>query len=265
MPKMEGKEKQLFRTMEAEDVTLLRYLLDLSLRRLSEDGGIDIILLIGVDGRIFASVVPDELDSNQYKLLNLVKTNLYHICSQLMQKNLKVTYESYPEGRVIISGVGDSAFMAMISTSEAENLENLFGILDKWSVIVNHIFQIKPLRGPAVESYDESIQKELKDLSRKLFVERFAYTKKYRKNMSILEFIKKKLSEIVGVGMVNEIITLTFNELGTTAPYMTDDLWSMFIERVINEYIRKYRGDIVADECYRAWIPELQQKLKTFI
>jgi len=65
--------------------------------------------------------------------------------------------------------------------------------------------------------------------------------------------------------MTDELLTLTFNELGTTAPYMNDKLWMMFAEKLINEHIKRASGDLVADECYKTWIPELQQKLKTFV
>jgi len=96
-------------------------------------------------------------------------------------------------------------------------------------------------------------------------VERFDQTKQYRKNTEILEFIKKKLADVVGVGAVDEIITVTFNELGTSAPYMTDQLWRIYLEKVIQKHVRAMSGEIMADECYRTWMPELDKKLRSFV
>jgi hypothetical protein len=82
-------------------------------------------------------------------------------------------------------------------------------------------------------------------------VEKFDQTRGFKKNMEILALLKKKLAQVVGVGNVDEIITLTFNELGTSAKYITDEQWMQFTEKVINEHIRKLGGDMVADK--EAW------------
>lgn len=260
-------QKNLDRTMEAEDVTLLRNLIDMSLRNLIKESQIELVMLVGVDGRIFAQVIPNTLTPSQYSLFNHVKINLHHICHQLKHKNMKISFEQFPDGVLIISGVGDNAFLACIVSKEMQqkDLQMNIASITKWSIIVNHVFKLKPLKGKELDVYDSEIRDELRKLSRKLFVEHFADTSKYKKNEKILAFLKKKVSEVVGIGMTDELITLTFNELGTTAPYMNDKLWLMFAEKLINEHIKQSSGDIVADECYKTWIPELQQKLKTFI
>ncbi len=260
-------QKKLEKTMEAEDVTLLRYLVDLCLRELQKEGGIDMVLFVGVDGRIFASQVPGDLTPQQYYLLNIFKSNLYHICNQLKSKNLRVIMEQYAQGSMIISSVGDYAFLASIISRELgyEDVQRVIKAVLKWSVIVNHVFQLKPMKGRTVEGYPEEIQKELKRLSRKLFVDHFSHTKQYRKNMEILQYLKKRISEVLGVGMADEVVVLTFNELGTTAPYMTDALWRRFVEIVIERHIRPMRGDVIADETYRTWMSELERKLRSFV
>ncbi|MCD6461477.1 MAG: hypothetical protein J7L61_01915 [Thermoplasmata archaeon] len=59
--------------------------------------------------------------------------------------------------------------------------------------------------------------------------------------MRILEWMKGLIGETLGIGSVDEIVTMTFNELGTSAPYMTDNLWPVFAEKVI-EKVRGERG-----------------------
>ena len=260
------QSKKLVKTLEAKDVTLLRALIHLALRKLVEEAKAEIILFVGVDGRIFDSVIPEELSGSQYYLLNLFKHNLHNICAQLKSKNMKISMEQYNEGSIIISGVGDYAFLAVMITRELDyqEVQNLLASVMKWSTILNHIFQLKPLSGEAVEKYPDEVKKEFYHLSRQLFVERFAYTKQYRKNQKILEYLKKELAQVVGVGMVDEILTLSFNEIGTAVQYMTDDLWPMVIERIADK-IRKMRGDVVADEYYKKWVRDVERMIRTFV
>ncbi|MGC9061028.1 MAG: hypothetical protein ACP5JR_07365, partial [Thermoplasmata archaeon] len=117
----------------------------------------------------------------------------------------------------------------------------------------------------SVEKLPEEIKNEIKQLTRQLFVERFEQTRQYKKNMEILGLIKEKLAGVVGVGAVNEIIELTFNEMGTSAPYMNDALWIAFLERLIKEHVKRLNGEIVAEECYKTWIPEIERKLRMFV
>jgi hypothetical protein len=68
-------QKNLDRTMEAEDVTLLRNLIDMSLRGLIKESQMELVMLVGVDGRIFAQVIPNTLTSSQYSLFNYIMRN----------------------------------------------------------------------------------------------------------------------------------------------------------------------------------------------
>ena len=258
--------KKLEKTLEARDVTLLRSLIHLSLMKLREEGDIEIILFVGVNGRIFDSIIPEELNEKQYYLLNMFKANLHKICSQLKTKNMKISVEQYDFGSFIIAGVGDASFLAIMLTKELthDSLKDLMSSITKWSTIIAHIFQLKPLSGPEVDSYPEEIKKEFHSLSRLLFVERFAYTKQYRKNMKILEYLKKEVSQVAGVGMVDEILTLSFNEIGTAAQYMSDDLWPILVEKVADK-IRGLRGDILADEYYKKWLNDVNRLIKSFV
>jgi len=256
------------KTLEAENVALLKHLIDLELRRLKEEANLDMILFSGVDGRMFSSNIPDAMDKTQFFLLNLVKGNMPYLCAQLSRQNLQLSVNNYKEGSVVISGVGDNAFLVSIIAGEGIGLDQLatqLKAITKSSAVIRHIFEAKPMTEAILDTYPEEVSTELKKISRLLFKERFSYTKGYKKNMQVLEVIKAKVESLLGKGTVDEIVQLTFNEMGTTAQYMTDANWIIFLEKVIDEHITRHRGDIIADECRKTWIPEISMKIKSFV
>ena len=260
-------KKTLDRRLEAENVALLKHLLNMELRRLKDEAGCDMVFLMGVDGRTFSSHIPRDLNAKQFYMLNLMKANMPHICGQLRRENLRIAIEQYKEGTVVIAGVGDNAFLTMEFSKPIvpADFQKIVNTSMKGSTVIKHILELKPIKEEILNNYPKDVAEELRKLSRLLFVERFEQTKQYKKNMEILEFIRDKLKGVVGVGAVDEIITVTFNELGTSAPYMTDQLWRIFLEKVIQRHVRAMSGEIMADECYRAWMPELDKKLKSFV
>jgi hypothetical protein len=131
--------------------------------------------------------------------------------------------------------------------------------------VLNHILEVKPITEEAMVDYPEEVSGELKKLSRLLFKEQFEHTREYKKNVEILNFLKKKIESVVGVGVVDEIVTLVLNELGTAPAYMNDKQWRAFLDKVISEHIRDRCGEIVTDEVQRTWVPELERKLKSFV
>jgi hypothetical protein len=264
---MVGKIQKMDKRLEAESVSLLRHLLDLELKRVKEENDVDIIMFMGVDGRVFSSHIPDMLDAKQFHLLNLVRGNMEHICMQLKAENLSFSIQQYEGGSVVISGVGKSAFLILLLTRvlEASEIQEFHDKVVNASIVMNHIFELRPITPEALSGYDESVANELQKLSRLLFVEKFDQTRGFKKNMEILALLKKKLAQVVGVGNVDEIVTLTFNELGTTAKFMTDEQWMQFTEKVISEHIRKLSGDMVADKCLKSWIPEIKEKIESFL
>jgi len=257
----------LDKTLEAQDVGMLKYLLDTELKRLKDEADMDLALFMGIDGRIFSSHIPFDLDNEQYYLLTLVHGNLPHICAQLRSENMQLSLQQYEEGIIVISGIGDAAFLACLFTKKhnLSEMETQLKPILKSSAVLKHIFEMRPLKSDELSSYPEDVADELNKLSRLLFKERFTYTKEYKKNVDILEMIKKKLENILGKGAVNEVVTMTFNEMGMQVGMMKQPDWMRFLERVIDDHISKMTSDIVAEECRRSWLPEVQAKLKSFV
>jgi hypothetical protein len=77
------EKKKIDKRMEAKTVVQLKHMFEMELKRIKEDNGIAILMFVGIDGRVFASIIPPILDPVQFRFLNLVKSNLTHVCSLL--------------------------------------------------------------------------------------------------------------------------------------------------------------------------------------
>ncbi|HEV8596024.1 MAG TPA: hypothetical protein VGR51_10905 [Thermoplasmata archaeon] len=256
-----GMEKRL----EAETATLLKSMLDMELRRIRQDFGFDIAMLVGVDARIFVTSIPDTLTPSQYHLLNLVKANLPAICAQLSREAMKLNLSQYEYGVTVIAQVSDRSFLVLLSgkpqdiTAMDETVKNV----QRAATVLRHVFQQRPMNADAMASYDKETQEELRRLSRQLFVEKFEETSSYKRNMELAKYLKDELTKSIGVGAVQDVLSVSFNEVGTSAAYMKDDQWIRLIEILVDK-VRVAGGDVLADKCAKAWIPEAKRRLKAF-
>jgi predicted regulator of Ras-like GTPase activity (Roadblock/LC7/MglB family) len=254
------------KTMGAETVGHLKLMLDTELRRGREENGLDIAMFLGVDGRIFASSIPDTLDPREYRLLNLLKGNLSHICSQLSGQNMMMSVQQFEAGTMIISGVGERAFLVFLTTKSVE-ITKMQGVLSnvvKTAIVVRHLFESKPITPDVLASYDEAVAAELKRLTRILFVERFEETKEFKKNKEIEAFLRNRLTSLVGPGPVQEFLSLAYNEVGTSPSYMSPAHWDRLVPILVDK-VREVRGDTVAEKAEREWRAYLKQVLSSFV
>jgi hypothetical protein len=257
----------LKKELKTEELGNLKYLLNEELHRTCTDGGLDASLFMGVDGRIFSSYIPTTLTGHQARFLTLIRTNLDQICAQLRNENMQLSVQIYPEGTLIISGVGKNAFIASLTSSKIEigNISSTLKIINRGSTVIKHIFELKPLKEDIIKKYPDDIAEELRKLGTLLFKERYTYTKEYKKNMEILELVKAKLKAVLGASNIDEMITLTLNGMGVQAHSMTRQMWHLFLEKIIKEYVEPQQGQYVAEECLKTWIPEIETKLKSFV
>jgi predicted regulator of Ras-like GTPase activity (Roadblock/LC7/MglB family) len=254
------------KTMGAETVGHLKLLLETELERSREDNGLDIAMFLGVDGRIFASSIPNELNPREYRLLNLLKGNLAHICNQLSGQNMMMSVEQFEAGTVIISGVGDRAFLVFLTTKPVEitKMQGVLANVVKTAIVVRHLFEEKPITPEVLASYDEAVATELKRLTRFLFVQKFGETKEFKKNKEIETYLRQRLGALVGPGPLEETITLAYNEVGTAPAYMSRDHWNRFL-RLLIEKLREIRGEAVADRAEKEWQAHLNDVLSSFV
>jgi len=252
--------------LEAETATLLKSMLDMELRRVRQELGFDIAMLVGVDARIFATSIPEQLTRSQYHLLNLVKANLPSICAQLTREAMKLNLSQYEHGITVIAQVSDRSFLVLLSgkPQDLTAMDDTVKNVQRAAVVLRHVFQQRPMSAEAMGAYDAETQEELRRLSRQLFVEKFEETSAYKRNMEIHNYLRAELTKAVGVGAVQEILSVSFNEVGTSAAYMKDDQWRRLLDILI-EKVRGHGGDVLADRCAKAWVPEVQRRLKAFV
>ena len=257
---------QVDKTMGADTVGHLKLLLETELKRAREESNLDIAMFLGVDGRIFSSSIPDRLEPREYRLLNLLTGNLAHICNQLSGQNMMMSVQQFEAGTVIISGVGDRAFLVFLTTKPVEitKMQGVLANVLKTSIVVRHLFESKPITPAILASYDEAVAGELKRLTRLLFVEKFGETKEFKKNKEIAQYLQTKLGALVGPGPLQEIVTMAYNEVGTTAPYMTASHWDRFLTELVDR-LREIKGDTVAAKAEKEWRAYLKQVLASFV
>src|SRR6266516_4693099 len=205
---------QVDKTMGADTVGHLKLLLETELKRAREESSLDIAMFLGVDGRIFSSSIPNQLNPREYRLLNLLKGVLANVV--------------------------------------------------KTSIVVRHLCESKPITPEVLASYDEAVAGELKRLTRILFVEKFGETKEFKKNKEIAQYLQSKLGALVGPGPLQEIVTMAYNEVGTTAPYMTSAHWERFLT-ILLDRLREIEGDSVAAKAEKEWRAHLKQVLSSFV
>jgi hypothetical protein len=179
---------------------------------------------------------------------------------------MKLSIQQYDVGTIIISGVGDKAFLVCLTAHPLE-VTQMQGVLNNVlnvSAVMKHLLEQRGMSEDDLSAYSPEVAGELKKLSRALFVEKFEETRGYKRNMEVLAFVKKRLQAVVGIGPLEEILTMAFNEVGTSASYMTEAHWERFLDLVIAE-IGKVSGEVTAERARREWTPEVRKMLKSFV
>src|SRR5229473_1031544 len=151
-----------------------------------------------------------------------------------------------------------------IFSSSIPNKQGVLANVLKTSIVVRHLFESRPITPEILASYDEAVAGELKRLTRILFVEKFGETKEFKKNKEIAQYLQSKLGALVGPGHLQEIVTMAYNEVGTTAPYMTAGHWDRFLTIVVDR-LRDLEGDSVAAKAEKEWRAHLKQVLSSFV
>jgi len=255
------------KSLDAENVALLKQVLQLELDALRTDAGVDVVFLMGVDGRIFASSIPSRLAQDQYRLMERLKGQILHLSAALRRQKLKLQVQSFEEGSVVIAQVGSGAFLAA-AKAEGGSVRAMDGVIRRLDVAckaVHHIMQEKGFADKDMKGYSEEVRTELKSLAYRLFREAYDTTKAARKNREIAGFLRRKIKDRLGAGLVDEVMNLAYNELGTTERFMNDKLWGRFVDIVVEKHVRRLSGDIVADVCKRTWTKDIERMIASFV
>jgi len=255
------------KSLDAEDVTLLKQVLQLELDALRADAAVDVVFLMGADGRIFASSIPRKLAQPQYRLMERVKQQVPHIAASLRRQHLKLQVQTYEEGAVVIAEASRGSFLAAIKVGQGsvKGLDAVIGRTEVACKAVAHLMAERGFSDEEMKGLPDEVRAELKALSYRLFREAYDTTKGARKNREVADFLRKRIRDRLGAGLVEEVMGLTYNELGTTERFMNDKLWQRFVDIVVEKHVRRLSGDIVADVCRRTWSKDVGRMLESFV
>ncbi len=124
---------------DLEDVSLLKFALVSQLKRTYETSDVDILLFAGVDGKIYASYIPDSIGPKIFELTNLITSNLLHI-SQQLSMGLQQSVIEYDFGTVIFSSVGRGALLISLFTKKIDLSQNMRKI-EITRDVMQHLFE----------------------------------------------------------------------------------------------------------------------------
>ncbi|AGB49124.1 hypothetical protein Metho_0881 [Methanomethylovorans hollandica DSM 15978] len=248
---------------DLEDVSLLKFALVSQLKRTYETSDVDILLFAGADGKIYASYIPDSIGPKIFELTNLITSNLLHINQQLSM-GLQQSVIEYDFGTVIFSSVGRGALLISLFTTKVDLSQNMRKI-EITREVMQHLFEQRPMTKDQLSTYPADVSRELRELAKCVFNEMYTQSSEYKKNMEILTDIKKKITGVMGRGEVDQVLAMAFNEIASSPKWMTEKLWLLLLELVINDQIRPLHGDYIADVCMAEWMPDIKRKLESFV
>ncbi|AEH60436.1 hypothetical protein Mzhil_0569 [Methanosalsum zhilinae DSM 4017] len=249
---------------DLEDVSLLKFALTRQLQRMYETTDVDVIMFSGVDGKIYASYIPDSVGSKIFELTTLISNNMLHIAKQL-DMGLKQSVVEYDTGTTaIFSSVGKGALLISLFTRRTDLAENMNKI-EITRKVMQHVFEQRPMTSDQLAEYPSQVADELRILSKSVFDEMYTHSSEYKKNMEILADIKDKIATVMGKTEVDQVLAMAFYEVASSPKWMTEDLWIMLVEMIINQQIRPLHGDYIADICETEWIPDIRHKLEAFM
>src|SRR5207245_11147941 len=129
-------------------------------------------------------------------------------------QNMMMSVQQFEAGTIIISGVGDRAFLVFLTSKPVEitKMQTILANVMKTSIVVRHLFESKQITPEVLASYDEAVAGELKRITRILFVENYGETKEIKKNKEIAQYLQSKPAAIVAPGLLKEIVTMANHE-----------------------------------------------------
>lgn len=255
------------KSLEAQDVRLLKRVLQIELDSVRGDTGLDIVLLVGSGGRIFASSMPTSLGAREFALMERVKAQVPSLAAQARRQRVRLQVQSFEEGSVVVAEVGRGSFLAALRAdgSSVGAMDSVLGKLTVACQVLDHLLKERGFAPDEVRGLPEDVQGELKALSYRLFRDAYDTTKTARKNREVADFLRGRIRDRLGAGLVDEVMDLTYNELGVTERFMNDQLWQRFIESVVEKHVRRVSGDIVADVCAKTWSRDVQRMVESFV
>jgi hypothetical protein len=255
------------KSLDADNVRLLKQVIQLELDGARADAGLDVLLLMGSGGRIFGSSMPAKLSAKQFALMERVKAQAFQMGGATQRQGLRVQVQSFEEGSIIFSQAGSGALLCALK-ADGGSVGAMDSVLERMKVAggaLEHILKEKGFSPEETASLPASVRDELKALSYRLFREAYDTTGTARKNREVAQFLRARIKDRLGAGLVEEAVSLAYNELGTSERFMNDQLWMRFVDIVVEKHVRRLSGDLVADVCLRTWKKDIARITESFV
>lgn len=236
------------RDVTFEDVAVLKHALDFELRLLSEKADVVVALLVGLNGQVLASYVPNDLSSSDYRLLNLVQANIPYLRKEIAIGNIEQSIARYEAGNVVAARVGKGELLLSVLARDTSVTENLPQI-NRCVQVLSHISSQKAITKEELAEYGEDVAEELGELTRRLYqeLEATGTVGEKKKNEETLEKFKGILDAIVGKAEADMIMIMNRSQLGIQPKRVSPLQWRQLvalIRRAVEAKAGRYYGEM---------------------
>jgi len=221
------------RDVTFEDVIVLKYALDFELRIMTEKSDVVVAILVGLNGQVLASCVPDDLASDMYRLLNLVRANIPYLRKEITIGRIEQSITRYEAGNVVVTRVGNGQLLISVLNKDASVTRNLPQIYTS-AQILTHISNQKAITKSELAEYGEDVAEELAELTRRLYSELEAKgtVGEKKKNEEALAKFKAILDSIVGQAESDMIMIAKINQLGIRTKQVSPAQWRQLVSQI---------------------------------
>lgn len=236
------------RDVTFEDVAVLKHALDFELTLLSEKSDVVVALLVGLNGQVLASYVPNDLSSSDYRLLTLVQANIPYLRREIAIGNIQQSIARYEAGNVVATRVGKGELLLSVlgkDTSVTENLPQIYRCVQ----VLSHISSQKAITKEELAEYGEDVAQELGELTRRLYqeLEATGTVGEKKKNEEILAKFKAVLDAIVGKAEADMVMIVNRSQLGIQPKRVSPLQWQQLIaliRRAVEAKAGRYYGEM---------------------
>ncbi len=221
------------RDVTFEDVAVLKHALNSELKLLSEKSDVVACLLVGFNGQVLASHVPNDLSSDMYRLLNLVRANIPHLRQEITLGRIEQSITRYGVGNVVVTRVGEGELLLTVLHKDSSITDNLRQIYTSVQIL-SHISSQKAITRQELAEYGEEVADELAELTRRLYSELEAQgmVGEMKKNEDALASFQEILTSVVGRAESEMIMIAGLNQLGIRTKQVSPGQWRQLVAQL---------------------------------
>lgn len=255
---------QTIKRVTFEDVAILKYALNFELDIMREKSDVKVALLVGLNGQVLASSVPNDLNSDLYRLLSMVRANIPYLRREMTLGRIEQSITRYATGNVVVSGVGVGELLISIFDKEAPIPDNLnqIGIS---SQILYHISKQKGITEEVLEEYGKDISNELKELTHRLYaeLESAGTIGEKKKNEGIIEKFTQVLNSVIGEAESAMVMNEGLNQMALDIRHVSGDEWRA-LAALIRSSVESTAGQYYAEQVYKQLVEIITKSEELF-